>query len=403
VYFRLETAVGVTGDTYAVEGTNDNITVKFVRYVRGDPATAPALVVNYTISWAADDPTGRVGSASTSDLVDTTDFENFLLGTATIPAGLAGESGVSFTLVAAYRDGGEGPPVDGTERFWVTVNAVSGPSVTPYITVGNIPCAVPGMDALHSCARLPFYVLDGVTPFVLGNNDSTDAISSEDVRQGGLNDCSFCAAMLAIADKNPDFIRRHITASGADGQGNPQYTVQLWDSSLNSGTGLPIGWRSFTVSANLTRGADAVQLTGDVDDQGRAEIWPYLLECAWAQLKGGWAAVDSGDLVSVAWQALTGCSSDWYPTRHSDNAASLARITNALSSGKQVFVTTWSGYPTGTPQGLITAHVYAVSDVLTTNGLPFLAISDPRGGPNFFVLAGNIAAYFNQIYVCEVP
>ncbi len=151
------------------------------------------------------------------------------------------------------------------------------------------------------------YVLDGVTAFASYNpnqdlsdppvNGATLGINPNDVRQGGVGDCYFMAAELALATEEPTAIEDLIT-DNHDGT----FTVQLYS---GVGTKAP----AVTYSANiLSNGFYMAQLSGDYNSSnGKVEIWPQLLEKAWADLKGSYAQIGDGTYGSdAAWTALTG-------------------------------------------------------------------------------------------------
>jgi hypothetical protein len=100
--------------------------------------------------------------------------------------------------------------------------------------------------------------------------------SLDDISQGGINDCFLFAAMAAIVNANPQQIINMIQDHG-DGT----YTVKF------KGLGGFFSSAEQTVSADFTVGK-----RGNVTARG--ELWPLIIEKAYAQHKGGLAAIDKG-------------------------------------------------------------------------------------------------------------
>ena len=64
----------------------------------------------------------------------------------------------------------------------------------------------------------------------------------------------------------------------------------------------------YTISGNmLTNGVSMAELSGDYNSSGQVEIWPQLLELAWAHLgaHNGYQSIIAGT-AGAAWTALTG-------------------------------------------------------------------------------------------------
>jgi hypothetical protein len=129
-------------------------------------------------------------------------------------------------------------------------------------------------------------------PFVTAPEDGID-VHMSDPRQGQLGDCYFIAGMIAVARTKPDAIRAMIAE-----QGDGNYVVTL----RGAGTYLyllpadvrvevdqryPAGGAGKPVYAKL---ADEEE----VDGQVRYELWPMMLERAYAQHRGGYAKMENG-------------------------------------------------------------------------------------------------------------
>lgn len=145
------------------------------------------------------------------------------------------------------------------------------------------------------------------TPFVQGRGDGAD-IDPNDVHQGNLGDCYLMASMAAIAQQNPDAIRRMIRDNG-DGT----YTVTLYRNSQ------PLRfWQPEYEPVEVTVTPEFPTVDGDPifaqpgDGSGaQQELWTLLVEKAYAQQRGGYQNAESG-WGHMALGTLTGVESEWY-------------------------------------------------------------------------------------------
>ena len=133
------------------------------------------------------------------------------------------------------------------------------------------------------------------TPFVKGKGDA-HPVDYNDMKQGRIGTCYFLASLMAIAKFNPDFIQNMIKDNG-DGT----YTVTFHDSS-----GKPV---EVTVDNTFPK---KDKLCGDKDhgstSEDNKELWPSIMEKAYAKWKGGYDQVDGG-FQGRALEELTGQTS----------------------------------------------------------------------------------------------
>lgn len=336
VNIAIVDTVGVGGDAHAVEGAGDGIAVKFVRYSQ-DPF-ASTLTVTYEIDWT----TGIPGRAEPGDFAATQDRTD--LAALSFTFGL-GETVKTFSL-DAVADGTK----EGVETFTVTV--LNGANGSYYRVDGaaDMDKNKPSLDTYYSA---PFSVLDGVTLFAkqdinqspvddvdgvagLGQGDLdhlNPGIHINDIKQGGLGDCFLLAALIALTKENWQQIESRFsneTATSVD--------VELWNGQ---------SWQTFEVPKNLERGFEMAQLSGDVDNAGKAEIWPILLERAYAQMvPGGYEAMNTASWGGDLYKALTGLAVDpATSTSGMTNDEIWDAINNARGSGKQVILHSKSVQP----------------------------------------------------------
>jgi hypothetical protein len=97
------------------------------------------------------------------------------------------------------------------------------------------------------------------------------------------------------------------------------------------------------------------QLSGDVDASGRAEIWPLLLEQAYAMMRGGYDNLETvGGFVGDAYTAFTGLTGSELKATDSmpDNESIVDAINAALVAQRQVVLNTRPG------QGLLGSNLF---------------------------------------------
>jgi hypothetical protein len=236
-----------------------------------------------------------------------------------------------------------------------------------------------------------------------------DLIKPEDVVQGGVGDCSFMAALMALATDNPQWVADH-TAQSLDAAGNKVFSVQLrldtsWlTHTFNEKTGniLSDGRRQAKVllaDGTYNYHEDAGDDT-PVSDDG-VEIWPQLYEKAWTQFSSGSGVTTDP---ATAWQALTGKGAQIVSTSGMSNLDIRDGIAAALqvSQKKQVCVGTFSYlapslkayYANG---GLVENHAYLVTGVDWDNGV--VTLKNPWGEKDVRLLFSHLTAAISHVYI----
>jgi hypothetical protein len=104
---------------------------------------------------------------------------------------------------------------------------------------------------------------------------------ASDVKQGGLGTCYFVASVCALCDRDPDFIRSLFLTPDYSVEG--VYQVRLCRNGV---------WTVCTIDDFLPclTGSNNPRFTSSVDNQ----LWPALLEKAYAKLYGSYKALESG-------------------------------------------------------------------------------------------------------------
>lgn len=127
-----------------------------------------------------------------------------------------------------------------------------------------------------------------------------NGVTAADVRQGYIGDCYLAAALAAVAGTKPDAIKGALKDNG-DGT----YTVRFWE----------LGWDGKktahleTVDADLPHSGDRpayANSTEQVEGKDFMELWPSVIEKAYASWKGSYEAIGHGGNSADVITGLTG-------------------------------------------------------------------------------------------------
>lgn len=164
-----------------------------------------------------------------------------------------------------------------------------------------------------------------------------DGIKASDVKQGYIADCYFASSMCAVAGSKPDAIRQAIKDNN-DGT----FTVRFFELDWQ-------GKRSVhneTVDADLPSYGDMPAYAKSaevVDGKQWMELWPSILEKAYAAWKGSYEAMGHGGAAGDVMTALTGQPSSQTTTQGPGDADPLwARMKKASAEGKPMTAGTGS-------------------------------------------------------------
>jgi Calpain family cysteine protease len=218
---------------------------------------------------------------------------------------------------------------------------------------------------------------DAVPNAVLFSRQKGDAnqIDRADVRQATLKDCYLMAPLAAVAStpEGRAMIQNAITENKDEKGAVVSYTVTLYR-------------RSF-----WARDADtfsAVKLTvdglfgdkrADARPDGKLrEIWPLVVEKAFAQYSGGYRKIDAGGSPALAMEALTGkpavsVALDRPPGYGAD------RLQRDLAAGKLVVLMTKASIRGDDPYRLVGSHGYQVVGTEQSGGRLWVDMRNPWG------------------------
>lgn len=240
----------------------------------------------------------------------------------------------------------------------------------------------------------------GLTPFgqpqeLYGKEVSGDwTVAQSDINQGQLSDCFFLAPLMEVIRQgqmgnHPNFIQNMITQN-ADGT----ETVRLYQpTSLFSNTYQPV---YETVSNAFDPGSVNNNPYEDMVG-GIKEIWPQVIEKAYAQLVGGYGNLDTGQ-PETAMSAITGQPSTIdYP--EGQTYSSLRKLTDAHDM--IVFETPWAP-STYTAAGLVADHCYAFEGYSGTSAIMVGNPWGPTAGPEIKIQIAGLSNCFSSMAVGQV-
>ena len=232
-----------------------------------------------------------------------------------------------------------------------------------------------------------------------------EAVDSKDVRQGQAGDCAFMASLAALAS-TPEgrSVIRNAIAPNTDANGAVvSYTVTMHKPEPSR---WPFGTKTFsevrvTVEANPIPAYAEVRGTSDfLPTGGPQEVWPRVLERAYALVRGGYNATCHGDAPSTAMEVLTGKPAT--QTRMWFFGPSGAQIAGWVAAGKLVVLGT-----TKNAQGhhdLSNEHAYQVVGATIDKGKPSLLLHNPwnKGEGDPIVPYDELAKWFSSVNVGSV-
>lgn len=198
----------------------------------------------------------------------------------------------------------------------------------------------------------------------------TNGVSADDALQGALGDCYAVSGFAALANVNPKAIQDAIKDNG-DGT----YTVRFFKESLLGlvGRGQEPAYVTVDASMPTTDGKNALYAHG----RDSKELWPMILEKAYAKYDGSYQSTGKGGSPCTVWQALTGKSGTMTPNALRGDGL-FDQIQKNLAAGKPVAATTTMA-SSKADNGLVPGHVYAVLGVSEVNGEKRVQLRNPWG------------------------
>jgi hypothetical protein len=212
--------------------------------------------------------------------------------------------------------------------------------------------------------------------FVLEDKDA-NAIDPKDVQQYLLGDCHLMAPLAALASTQEG--RKtigHAIWSSTDAMGQPCYCVRLYQRTWY-GTLQP---KTIKVSADdvYAEGHARARTDGKTRGDGKPwEIWPLVIEKAYAQLHGGYKVIATAGSPAAALEALTG-----QPAKTTTfgifSGYSEKDLRADLVAGKAIVFRTPAS-TTKLPYGLVDKHAYSVEGIEERDGWTYVKLRNPWG------------------------
>jgi hypothetical protein len=198
----------------------------------------------------------------------------------------------------------------------------------------------------------------------------TGAINVADINQGQLGDCYLLSSIGEIALQKPTFISNMIHANA-----NGTETVTLYEAS--NGRLPTFGTTAFkAISETVTNvfPSNAVN-NGATQDvlHGQKEIWPQVLEKAYAQLNGGYGVIGNGGNPAIAMEELTGHAASCM----SPASLTLADLQNYVRAGDLIVMDTLASG--ALPANLVNDHAYMFDGVTGTGAAATVHLLNPWG------------------------
>ncbi len=197
-----------------------------------------------------------------------------------------------------------------------------------------------------------------------------DSFAATDVVLGALGDCYLASGLASLAQVRPDVLRDAVKDNG-DGT----YTVRFYKDSFLGLFGRSKKPVYVTVDGDMpTRDGKTPRFTRGRDPK---ELWPMLVEKAYAKLDGSYGKVGVGGAPTTLWQALTGKSGSMQLNAFKRSSVLFADIKNALAEQRPVAAST--SPLGGQGEGLSKGHVYSVLAVSERDGKQYVTLRNPWG------------------------
>lgn len=199
-----------------------------------------------------------------------------------------------------------------------------------------------------------------------------DGVSFDDVAQGYIGDCYLEGAMSEVAKSSPKAIEDAIKDNG-DGT----YNVRFFES---QGFGKPMKAVSVTIDGDLpSKSAGGKAYYAHARNQ--AELWPGLIEKAYAQWKGGYEAIGHGGSPGGFMTTLTGKASSHSAPATTTPEQMFTRIKDSASASRPMTATTFGEDQEAlyTNTGVHANHANTVLGATEENGVKMIEVRNPWG------------------------
>ena len=259
-------------------------------------------------------------------------------------------------------------PHDGS----TTTDPVDGaPSALDFSAVEPDPALV-ASTVSSTAGAAPIITRDAALTQVLYLQEPGDTakISVDDINQGQMGDCFLLSAIGELALWHPDAITNmiHVNRNGSE-------TVTLYTASNGQ---LPYfntrAYKPAYVSVTNDFPGNSVNSGAGQDVAGgRKEIWPQVIEKAYATENGGYAGINYGGFPVVAMEELTGQMA----TATMSNSLTLTALRADITAGDLIVMDT--PYSNNLPYNLVPGHAYMFEKLVSGSSGPMVQLGNPWG------------------------
>ncbi len=197
-------------------------------------------------------------------------------------------------------------------------------------------------------------------------------VAPTDVKQRQVGDCALMATLIALTNTEEGrALLGHAIVENKNGKGEvTSYTVTLHEPQshwFRPPTFTPV---QITVDPPFALGHAA-----PVVENERAEVWPLVVEKAFAQYVGGYSKLNRGSTSDISMALLTGKPAESIPLgRYSSE-----RLASDLAAGKLVVLETKGRFSHADIDDLYAKHAYSVTGAGTRDGKMFVTLRNPWG------------------------
>jgi hypothetical protein len=223
----------------------------------------------------------------------------------------------------------------------------------------------------ESTAPVTSYATASLIPVLyLTEPGNIDAISISDINQGQLGDCFLLSSLGEIVRQMPSFISNMIQINL-----NGTETITLHEAaSGNLPTWGTMAFISVTETVSNVFAAGSVNNGATQDVVGKnKEIWPQVVEKAYATLSGGYSAIANGGSPVIAMEELTGQPA----TFMSPANLTLSMLSSLINAHDLItMLTPANGL---LPNNLVNDHVYMYEGTTGTGSSTTVNFGNPWG------------------------